>query len=233
MLGPVMVVSWIVVAGISWLVFRTSIPTSLIIGACLSPTDPVLAASVLAKSRFSDRVPKRLKNVSWHWSWNLTVRILISADARSRISLQWRCFLPFSLRRASDLHQINAPCLFQRMDTGHSHLPMHCWAFDRSSTWSYFQPHPPFCFRSRPYWATIFHSLLPTHGTALSWNRKYSWLRWLSSSVRRRYRICSRRLVLSQKRQDTRIICQDYWSDSELNHVYILWFRHSLVYVHG
>jgi NhaP-type Na+/H+ or K+/H+ antiporter len=35
----------------------------MIIGACLSPTDPVLAASVLAKSRFSDRVPKRLKNV--------------------------------------------------------------------------------------------------------------------------------------------------------------------------
>jgi NhaP-type Na+/H+ or K+/H+ antiporter len=35
----------------------------MIIGACLSPTDPVLAASVLAKSKFSDRVPKRLKNL--------------------------------------------------------------------------------------------------------------------------------------------------------------------------
>jgi len=64
MLGPVMVFSWVVVAGFAWLIFRTSIPTALIIGACLSPTDPILAASVLAKSKFSDRVPKRLKNVS-------------------------------------------------------------------------------------------------------------------------------------------------------------------------
>jgi NhaP-type Na+/H+ or K+/H+ antiporter len=36
----------------------------MIIGACLSPTDLVLAASVLAKSRFSDRVPSRIKNLS-------------------------------------------------------------------------------------------------------------------------------------------------------------------------
>jgi NhaP-type Na+/H+ or K+/H+ antiporter len=35
----------------------------MIIGACLSPTDPVLAASVLSKSKFSDRVPHRLKHM--------------------------------------------------------------------------------------------------------------------------------------------------------------------------
>jgi len=35
----------------------------MIIGACLSPTDPVLAASVLSKSKFSKRVPARLRNM--------------------------------------------------------------------------------------------------------------------------------------------------------------------------
>jgi NhaP-type Na+/H+ or K+/H+ antiporter len=64
MLGPVMAFSWAVTALFAGLIFRTSAPTAMIIGACLSPTDPVLAASVLAKSRFSDRVPSRIKNVS-------------------------------------------------------------------------------------------------------------------------------------------------------------------------
>jgi NhaP-type Na+/H+ or K+/H+ antiporter len=64
MLGPVMAFSWAITALFAYFIFQTTIPTAMIIGACLSPTDPVLAASVLAKSRFSDRVPRRLKNVS-------------------------------------------------------------------------------------------------------------------------------------------------------------------------
>jgi NhaP-type Na+/H+ or K+/H+ antiporter len=64
MLGPVMAFGWVVSSLFAYLIFKTSIPTALIIGACLSPTDPVLAASVLAKSQFSDRVPKRIKHVS-------------------------------------------------------------------------------------------------------------------------------------------------------------------------
>jgi NhaP-type Na+/H+ or K+/H+ antiporter len=63
MLGPVMAFSWAITALFSYLIFGTSIPTSMIIGACLSPTDPVLAASVLANSKFSERVPARLKHV--------------------------------------------------------------------------------------------------------------------------------------------------------------------------
>jgi hypothetical protein len=39
MLGPVMAFSWAVTALCSYLVFQTSLPTALIIGACLSPTD--------------------------------------------------------------------------------------------------------------------------------------------------------------------------------------------------
>lgn len=62
-LGPIMLVSWIVTSLFAGLIFQTSIPTAMIIGACLSPTDPVLAASVLANSRFSQRVPRRLKHL--------------------------------------------------------------------------------------------------------------------------------------------------------------------------
>ncbi|KAG4437520.1 hypothetical protein IFR05_006992 [Cadophora sp. M221] len=62
-LGPVMTFSWAITALFAFLIFKTSVSTALIIGACLSPTDPVLAASVLSKSRFSERVPKRLKHV--------------------------------------------------------------------------------------------------------------------------------------------------------------------------
>lgn len=63
MLGPVMTFGWLVSAAFAQLLFQCGWPTALVIGACLSPTDPVLAASVLAKSRFSDRVPARLKNM--------------------------------------------------------------------------------------------------------------------------------------------------------------------------
>jgi len=60
-LGPIMTFSWAITALFAYLIFKTTVPTAMIIGACLSPTDPVLAASVLSKSRFSERVPKRLK----------------------------------------------------------------------------------------------------------------------------------------------------------------------------
>ena len=58
-----MTFSWAIAALFAYLIFQTTIPTALIIGACLSPTDPVLAASVLAKSQFSERVPKRLRDL--------------------------------------------------------------------------------------------------------------------------------------------------------------------------
>ncbi|RDW82676.1 hypothetical protein BP6252_03788 [Coleophoma cylindrospora] len=62
-LGPIMTFSWAIASLFAYLVFSTTVPTAMIIGACLSPTDPVLAASVLAKSRFSERVPNRLKHL--------------------------------------------------------------------------------------------------------------------------------------------------------------------------
>ena len=63
MLAPVMTFSWLITAAFVYGVLRTEITTALIISACLAPTDPVLAASVLAESTFSVRVPKRLKHM--------------------------------------------------------------------------------------------------------------------------------------------------------------------------
>ncbi|EMC92091.1 hypothetical protein BAUCODRAFT_275912 [Baudoinia panamericana UAMH 10762] len=63
MLGPVMTFSWLVCAGFVALLFKTDAATSLIVGACLTPTDPVLASSILSNSQFSNRVPKRIKDM--------------------------------------------------------------------------------------------------------------------------------------------------------------------------
>ena len=63
MLGPIMIFSWLVTAGFVYAVLQTKFTTALIISACLAPTDPVLAASVLAESAFSRRVPRRLKHL--------------------------------------------------------------------------------------------------------------------------------------------------------------------------
>ncbi|KAI7339069.1 Sodium/hydrogen exchanger [Hortaea werneckii] len=63
MLGPVMAFSWLIVAAFVVIIFETDIPTGLIVGACLTPTDPVLASSILSNSQFSNRVPKRLKDL--------------------------------------------------------------------------------------------------------------------------------------------------------------------------
>lgn len=63
LLGPVMAFSWAITSLFAYLIFQTSLPCAVIIGACLAPTDPVLAASVLAKSHFSDRVPSRLRHM--------------------------------------------------------------------------------------------------------------------------------------------------------------------------
>lgn len=63
MLGPVMTFSWLITALFIYGIFRTGFSTALIISACLAPTDPVLAASVLNTSQFADRVPRRLRHM--------------------------------------------------------------------------------------------------------------------------------------------------------------------------
>lgn len=44
-------------------IFHTDFPTALVVAACLTPTDPVLSASILSNSQFSERVPKRIKDM--------------------------------------------------------------------------------------------------------------------------------------------------------------------------
>lgn len=63
LLGPVMAFGWIVCATFIAVIFETDIASALIISACLTPTDPVLAASVLANSQFSTRIPKRIRDL--------------------------------------------------------------------------------------------------------------------------------------------------------------------------
>ncbi|KAF2149885.1 Sodium/hydrogen exchanger [Myriangium duriaei CBS 260.36] len=63
LLGPVMTFGWIACAVIVYFLFQTNIPTALVISACLTPTDPVLSASILSNSQFSSRVPSRIRNM--------------------------------------------------------------------------------------------------------------------------------------------------------------------------
>lgn len=63
LLGPNMVFGWVVSSLIVYLVLRTSITTALITGACLTPTDPVLSASVLGEASFSHRIPTRIRQI--------------------------------------------------------------------------------------------------------------------------------------------------------------------------
>lgn len=63
LLGPNMIFGWISSAVILKLVLGLGWNTSFIIAATLTPTDPVLSASVLGEAKFSTRVPKRLKHI--------------------------------------------------------------------------------------------------------------------------------------------------------------------------
>ncbi|GAM89275.1 hypothetical protein ANO11243_073120 [Dothideomycetidae sp. 11243] len=63
LLGPVMAFGWLVCAAFVYFLFQTDFLTALTIAACLTPTDPVLSASILSNSQFSSRVPKRIKNM--------------------------------------------------------------------------------------------------------------------------------------------------------------------------
>lgn len=63
LLGPVMTFGWVICAVFCYFIFKTDMSTAMVVSACLTPTDPVLAASILSNSQFSNRVPKRLKDM--------------------------------------------------------------------------------------------------------------------------------------------------------------------------
>jgi NhaP-type Na+/H+ or K+/H+ antiporter len=58
-----MAYGWLICALFLHLMCRIGFPTALVIAACLTPTDPVLAASVLENSQFSKRIPARIRRL--------------------------------------------------------------------------------------------------------------------------------------------------------------------------
>lgn len=65
MLGPLMLIGWLVVSGLIYaLIPGLSFLGALIVGACLTPTDPILAASVVGKGKFAQKhVPSHIRHL--------------------------------------------------------------------------------------------------------------------------------------------------------------------------
>ncbi|BFZ56073.1 hypothetical protein PYCC9005_003115 [Savitreella phatthalungensis] len=64
LLAPVMLLSWAICTALALALFPTlHLPVAAAIAACLCPTDPILAASILGGSHFSSRIPTRLRNL--------------------------------------------------------------------------------------------------------------------------------------------------------------------------
>lgn len=64
LLVPVMIAGWLIVSlVIWWMVPPLSWLESLVVAACVTATDPVLASSVVGKGKFAKRVPKHLRDL--------------------------------------------------------------------------------------------------------------------------------------------------------------------------
>ncbi|PNY28951.1 Na(+)/H(+) antiporter [Tolypocladium capitatum] len=64
LLVPVMVAGWLLVSlVIWWMIPPLSWLESLVVAACVTATDPVLASSVVGKGKFAKRVPKHLRDL--------------------------------------------------------------------------------------------------------------------------------------------------------------------------
>lgn len=63
-LFPVMTCGWLVVGLFIWcLIPHFDFPSALLVSACVTATDPVLAAAVVGKGKFAERVPGHLRNL--------------------------------------------------------------------------------------------------------------------------------------------------------------------------
>lgn len=61
---PVMTCGWLVVGLFVWaLIPHLDFPSALLVSACVTATDPVLAAAVVGKGKFAERVPGHLRNL--------------------------------------------------------------------------------------------------------------------------------------------------------------------------
>lgn len=63
-LFPVMTIGWLVVGLFIWcLIPHFNFSSALLVSACVTATDPVLAAAVVGKGKFAERVPGHLRNL--------------------------------------------------------------------------------------------------------------------------------------------------------------------------
>lgn len=61
---PVMTCGWLIVGLFIWaLIPHFDFPAALLVAACVTATDPVLAAAVVGKGKFAERVPGHLRNL--------------------------------------------------------------------------------------------------------------------------------------------------------------------------
>lgn len=64
LLFPVMTCGWLIVGLFIWILIpHFNFPSSLLVSACVTATDPVLAAAVVGKGKFAERVPGHLRNL--------------------------------------------------------------------------------------------------------------------------------------------------------------------------
>lgn len=62
MLGPVMVLMWLVSGALCWLFLGGGIWMAMLIGACLTPTDPILASSIVSGGFARQNLPAALRH---------------------------------------------------------------------------------------------------------------------------------------------------------------------------
>ncbi len=60
-LGPVMAVTWLVSSAVAYLTVPVSVATALLVGAVLTPTDPVIATSITQGKTATENIPVRLR----------------------------------------------------------------------------------------------------------------------------------------------------------------------------
>lgn len=61
---PVMTFGWLIVGLFIWaLIPHFDFPSALLVSACVTATDPILAAAVVGKGKFAERVPGHLRNL--------------------------------------------------------------------------------------------------------------------------------------------------------------------------
>ncbi|KAI0526424.1 alkali metal cation/H+ antiporter Nha1 C terminus-domain-containing protein [Xylaria bambusicola] len=63
LLFPVMTYGWLITSLFIWWLFPLDYLESLVVAACVTATDPVLASSVVGKGKFAKRVPKHLRDL--------------------------------------------------------------------------------------------------------------------------------------------------------------------------